>query len=169
MDNKIALAALVIVLSLVNWSIFNKQQHLNNGKVVYLQLAPLDPRSLMQGDYMALRFQLAAEVSRALPKTKTVKHRPQIIDASDGHVVVALDNKKVASFKAIYKNQPLAENEMLLQYRVRNGQVKFATNAFFFQEGRANALQPARFGQFRVNNKGELLLAAMYNSEMEKL
>ena len=30
---------------------------MTEGSVILLQTAPIDPRSLMQGDYMALRFQ----------------------------------------------------------------------------------------------------------------
>jgi len=35
--------------------------HQARRQVVYLELAPVDPRSLIQGDYMALRFALARE------------------------------------------------------------------------------------------------------------
>jgi uncharacterized membrane-anchored protein len=67
MYRKVALVSLVVILALVNWSIFGKEKQLAEGKIVYLDLAPVDPRSLMQGDYMALRFQLANEVYSALP------------------------------------------------------------------------------------------------------
>jgi uncharacterized membrane-anchored protein len=56
-----------------------------------------------------------------------------------------------------------------MRYRVRNGAVKFATNAFFFQEGHAKHYEPARYGQFRVDSSGELLLVAMYDKELNRL
>ena len=65
--------------------------------------------------------------------------------------------------------QTLSENETLLNYRVRNGTVKFATNAFFFQEGHAKNYEAARYGQFRVNDQGELLLTALYDKDLNKL
>jgi uncharacterized membrane-anchored protein len=55
----------------------------------------------------------------------------------------------------------LRENELFLEYRVRNGAVKFATNAFFFEEGTASKYEKAKYGEFRVNSKGGLLLVAM--------
>ncbi len=169
MFKTIAILSLVLVLGLVNWSIAQKEGHLANGKIVYLDLAPIDPRSLMQGDYMALRFRIGDEVYRALPKTEEYRRWRHRADASDGYAVVKIDEKNIATFKAIYKDQVLAENEILMRYRVRNGAVKFATNAFFFQEGHAQYYEPARYGQFRVDDKGELLLAAMYDKDLKKL
>lgn len=41
----------IAILALVNASILDKEKLLSEGQVVYLELAPVDPRSLMQGDY----------------------------------------------------------------------------------------------------------------------
>lgn len=168
---KVALLSLVVVLALVNGAIYNKEQHLSHGQVVYLELAPVDPRSLMQGDYMALRFQLQQKVRQALPKTVPDESRPwrQTVTASDGHVVVKLDDRRVATFEALYDGQPLAENELLLRYRVRHGRVKFATNAFYFQEGHADSYQDARYGRFRVAEQGELLLVGLNEENLQPL
>ena len=159
MHSKIAFIALIIILLLVNWSITNKEQQLATGRIVYLQLAPVDPRSLMQGDYMRLRFDITSKIVKDMaPETK------------DAFVIVTLDDKKVASYKGIYSNEKsLADNEMALQFRVRQKTVKFATNSFFFQEGRAGEFNSARFAQFRVNDKGELLLVAMFNKHLIKI
>ena len=169
MHKKIAIGSLIIILAIMNWSIAGKEKHLAEGKSVYLELVPVDPRSLMQGDYMALRFRLANEVYSALPKTKDRRRWRHDIAASDGFVVTRLDERNIGTFKSLYNDQPLSNNEILLRYRVRNGAVKFATNAFFFQEGHGKYYQPARYGQFRVDDKGELLLAAMFDKDLKKL
>ncbi len=169
MLKKIALVSLVIILSLVNLSIWGKEKHLAEGKIVYLNLAPVDPRSLMQGDYMALRFRLADKVYDALPKSKDRKSWRHNVDASDGYVVTKLDEQNIGTFKSIYNNQKLSEKEILIRYRVRNGAVKFATNAYFFQEGHGKYYQPAQYGQFRVDKKGELLLVTMHDKDLKKL
>lgn len=169
MLKKIALIFLVIILGLVNWSIFGKEKHLAEGKIVYLALAPVDPRSLMQGDYMALHFRLADEVYKALPKSEDGKQWRHNMTSSDSYVVTSLDEQSIGTFKSLYDDQALAENEILMRYRVRNGVVKFATNAYFFQEGHGKYYQAARYGQFRVDDKGELLLVAMYDKNLKKL
>ena len=99
MLKKIALVSLIIILVLINWSIASKEKHLAEGKIVYLNLAPVDPRSLMQGDYMALRFRLADEVYNALPKRKDSRRWRHNVTASDGYVVVSLDARNIGSFK----------------------------------------------------------------------
>lgn len=169
MYKKIALISLLIILCLVNLAVFGKEKHIAEGRIVYLDLAPIDPRSLMQGDYMALSFQMADEVYRALPKFEEKRRWRHNVNGSDGYVIAELDDRNIGTFKKIYSEQTLSGNEILLRYRVRNGTVKFATNAFFFQEGHGKYYQDARYGQFRVDRKGELLLTAMYDKNLKKM
>lgn len=168
MSRKIALAALALSLIFVNWSIFQKEQHLAQGRTVFLELAPVDPRSLMQGDYMALRFRLADEVYQALSEQQAAgRRRP--LQVGDGYAVVSLNKRSVGSFARLHAGQSLSEEEVLIRYRVRHSAVKLATNAFFFQEGQGAYYEPARYGMFRVDGKGELLLVAMYDKELKLL
>lgn len=170
MNNKVtALIALMVVLGIVNGAIVGKEKHLTEGQVVYLELAPVDPRSLMQGDYMALNFRVAQQVYDALPKSDHHRDWNREPEASDGYVVVGLDENRIASFQRLDDGTPLSANEVKLQYRVRHGAIKFATNAFFFQEGHAQPYEAARYGEFRVNDDGELLLAAMFDEQLQKI
>ena len=169
MNKIIAQVALIAVLGIVNASIIDKENQLAEGQVVYLELAPVDPRSLMQGDYMALNFRVAQQVYEALPKSEEYRGWNRNAEAGDGYVVVTLDEKKIGTFQRLDNSTALADNETRLRYRVRNGEVKFATNAFFFQEGHAQAYEAARYGQFRVDKDGELLLAAMFNETLERI
>jgi uncharacterized membrane-anchored protein len=82
---------------------------------------------------------------------------------------VSLDERNIGSFKSIYVDQALSANEVIMRYRVRNGAIKFATNAYFFQEGHGEHYESARFGQFRVGDTGELLLTAMYDIDLNKI
>lgn len=169
MASKIALVAMVIILGLVNWSIAGKEKHMAEGKIVYLELAPVDPRSLMQGDYMALRFHIANAVYDALPKHDKSTRWRQKMEATDGFVVVSLNEQNIGTFKRLYKEKALSDNEILMRYRVRDSKVKFASNAFFFQEGHGKFYELAKFGQFRVDDEGELLLVSMYDKDLKKL
>ena len=169
MASKIALISLAVILGVVNWSIFEKEKHLDGGRIVYLDLAPVDPRSLMQGDYMALRFKLADEIYKVLPKAETQKRWRHDVNAVDGYAIVTVDERSIGLFKNIYIEQVLSEDEVLMRYRVRNSAVKFATNGFFFQEGHGKYYESARYGQFRVDDKGELLLVGMYDKDLVKL
>src|SRR5689334_13404698 len=125
MRSAIALIACAIVLAMVNWSIVKRERHLESGRVVYLELAPVDPRSLMQGDYMALDFAVARQAQAALREAR---------QAGDGRIVVTVGADAVARYVRIDDGRPVAADELLLRYRVRGGDMKFATNAWFFEE-----------------------------------
>ena len=193
MNKIIAVITLVLSLVLINFSIIEKEKHLSNTDIVYLKLAPVDPRSLMQGDYMTLRFALSEKIRRDLPKVKNNSKSWQQsnddsgannlgfrnefealnwrydLKNSDGYVVVVLDDKNVASYVRLHENETLLDNEVLLFYRVRNNVIKFATNAFFFQEGKAKEYDSAKYGKFHVDENGKLLLTTMHNLNLKLL
>jgi uncharacterized membrane-anchored protein len=142
-------AAVLLVLGVVNYSIFAKERIRDHGERVLLELAPVDPRSLMQGDYMALRFRIAE----------------QIRAENSGTVAVALDARRVARL------DPEGRPESLrLRYRIRQGQVWLGTNAYFFEEGDAERFAGARYGEFRVDrDTGEAVLVGMAGPDFEAL
>lgn len=163
----VAVAATALVLAVVNWSIWGKERHLAQGEAVFLELAPVDPRSLMQGDYMALNFDIANHIREALYQRRVAEDESH---AADGYVIVRLDDRGVAHFQRLgASDEALEADERRLRYRLRNGRVRFATDAFFFQEGHAERYEPARYGQFRVNDRGEPLLVSLHGGELELL
>lgn len=160
----LAVLGLLAVLVFINVKIMTYETHLTSGETVLLELAPVDPRGFMQGDYMTLSYALEREVLDTLDKNRTRDK------TSEGYVIVALDKNNVGHFVRLaddYTPDDLTTNEKALYYRLRNGSVKLATNAFFFQEGHGEAFEAAEYGQFRVNDKGEPLLANLVNKEFE--
>ncbi|MCL1137066.1 GDYXXLXY domain-containing protein [Shewanella pneumatophori] len=157
----VVIATILTIVAVVNWDIFKKEQHLADGQVIRLTLAPVDPRSLMQGDYMVLNYALAAEI---LPLMDEI--------SSDGWLQVSLDENRVASLVSIAKEPHIKQQPSSLvniQYRLRNNRVKFASNAFFFEEGQAKRYERAKYGEFRVNQQGGLLLQSMLDKNFNKL
>ncbi len=144
------------VLALANYSIYEKEQLLAGGRVVFLELIPVDPRSLMQGDYMALRFRLQNDV-------------PLSSNLRDGRLVVAIDNRGVGTFRRPDNGTPLAPDELKIYYRVRANQVQIGTNAFFFQEGDERFYRGARYGEARVDADGQLLLTGLRDQNVQRL
>jgi len=165
-----ALAVLWAFLALiaVNVSIADKERLLASGAVVYLELAPIDPRSLLQGDYMALNYAVADETRRRLQASRPAE-RTGDLAPGDGRIVVALDERSVAGFRRLDDGQPLASGEVVLRYRVRAGRLKFASNAFFFEEGQGPVYQEARYGEFRVDRDGDLLLTDLRGAALQRL
>ena len=156
----IALLAGLAILAVVNYVVYQREQLLTTGRVVLLELAPVDPRSLMQGDYMALRFRVAREAFAA--------GGPQG-ESGDGHLVLRLDPRGVAGFVRFDDGTPLAADDLRMRYRVRAGNPKFATNAYFFQEGTADRYAAARYGEFRVAPDGESILTGLRDKDLKAL
>jgi len=157
---------LVVILFLVNFSIYKKEQILKNGKLFYLKLAPKDPRSLMQGDYMVLRFAIDRDIIGALEREPGLKHTYTILKDTKGFIVVKLNKNKVAHFEKLFKGNNLNENELKLRYKVENHKLKFAPNSFFFQEGNAKKYENAKYGEFRAGEDGDFLLVDLISKEL---
>lgn len=159
MRKVVVAAAAVILLAVVNWVIHARETLVESGRVLYLELAPLDPRSLMQGDYMALRFRAAADAFGRRP----------VEGVDDGRLVLAVDGRSVARFRRMDDDSALAADEALIRYRVRNKQPKLATNAFFFEEGRAADYAGAKYGEFRVAPDGTAILTRLRDANLNAL
>jgi len=155
----LALLAGVAALALVNATIVARERVLADGRVVLLELAPVDPRSLMQGDYMALRFRAANDVlSRGGGPVP-----------ADGRLVLAVDAGEVGTFRRLDDGAPVAPDEVLVRYRIRDGVVKLATNAFFFEEGQGSRYAGARYGEMRVAPDGDAILTGLRDAQRTPL
>ncbi len=150
----------LLIFGVVNIGIWKSEKLIEQGEVVLLELAPVDPRSLMQGDYMALRYTMADAISAQLTDTDT---------SINGQVIVELDQQRRAKFVGVDQQQPLADGQLRLQFRLRHGQVKFATNAFFFQEGTGEIYESAKYGLFRAGQDGNLLLTHLVDEQLHPL
>ena len=82
---------LLLLLGYLNWSIYQKEQTLRDGQLVLFELAPVDPRSLMQGDYMSLRYREAT--SDLLGDTQVATH---------GYAVLNIDSNRVARIVRLF-------------------------------------------------------------------
>jgi uncharacterized membrane-anchored protein len=143
------LVAGLVVLVAVNGSILAKERIRKNGERIFLELAPVDPRSLMQGDYMALRFAIADQLSTE----------------SSGSAAIRLDERGVATADPAPRKGGLR-----IRYRLRDGRVWLGTNAYFFEEGMAAKYDGARFGEFRLDrDTGEAVLVGLRDAELRKL
>ena len=153
MKTRLLFAGLALVLGVSNWAIWRKERVLTNGDVVLLELAPVDPRSLIQGDYMRLDYALTRGIAQ------------QAGWSYDGAVVVRLDGDGVATFVRRHEGgAPLASDERLLRYRKRGNRVRVATDAYFFQEGSARKYTSARYGELRVDDDGSSVLVGLRDS-----
>ena len=154
----VILVNLIILLGLFNNSIIKKEKLLSNGKLILLELAPVDPRSLMQGDYMRLRYAFSDDI-----KSDSISKR--------GFCVVILEENGIAKKVRIQdEKKPLNEKEYLIEYTSKGWRgITIGAESFFFQEGGDNKYENAKYGGLKVDNQGNSLLIGLYDENRVKI
>ena len=147
------------ILAMINIQIANKQDIVENGDTLLLRLAPRDPRSLLQGDYMALRYAMTDEVAQAA----------EVAKLNDGRIVVELAPDKEASLVGLYQGQALAQGQRILRFRRRGESVRLASDAYFFEEGQWKTYADARYGELRVDSHGDAVLIGLRDNDGRSL
>jgi len=148
-------ATLLLVLVSVNLSIIKKEKTLAAGRTMLLELAPVDPRSLIQGDYMILRYRIAENIPKEQLRDK-------------GCIVVSPDANNVAKFVKIHSGEKLQDGEYLLFYRNRGG-MRLGAESFCFQEGDAQLYLQAKYGELRTDETGTSVLVGLRGKDFEAL
>ena len=140
------LAGVAVALMAINWQIVKNENLRRNGAEVLLPLRPVDPRSLMQGDYMVLQYAIFPDKAP---------------DA--GIVILSVDQNRMAKFQRLDDGAPLQANEQRLRYKksARTGRVRFGIESFFFQEGDQDLYSAARFAIVRISPEGDAFLTGL--------
>jgi uncharacterized membrane-anchored protein len=153
----------VLVLGCLNWLIIAKERVLQSGRTVLCELVPVDPRSLMQGDYMVLRYKVAEDAA------------PHVSEKTfDGQLVLSLDENDVASFKRIDNDPALASDEVRIRFRrrhnsFRRGTIRIGAESYFFEEGRGNDFSKAKYGELKVAPNGDGILVGLRDKDRKQL
>lgn len=154
----IVLLNLVLLSIYFNHSIAKKEELLKDGQLVLLELAPVDPRSLMQGDYMALRYKISENIDfDNIPKR--------------GYCVVVLDKDDRANKVRFQKGlTPLDKGEHLIEYTSSDKwNINIGAESFFFQEGQAERYEKAKYGGVKIDKDGNSLLVGLYDEQLRKI
>lgn len=149
-------AGLAAVAAAAAWMICGKERLRAEGRTVLLELAPVDPRSLMQGDYMRLAYTLQSEAppSSGLPRR--------------GRLVLKLDANGIGRFARLDDSSPLAGDEVRIAFKNRGG-LRIGAETFLFEEGSARRFQRARYARLLVNEQGEALLAGLLDAGLKEI
>jgi uncharacterized membrane-anchored protein len=153
-------AATVATLVVAASAIWQKQELIARGQPVFVALAPVDPRSLMQGDYMRLNFAVPPALFD-MPPSATAE-RPKVVARRDARGVAALH--RVAT-----PGEVLGADEFLFELTPKGGGWILVSDAWFFREGDAERWEKARFGEFRVMPDGRALLVGMADDKLQAI
>jgi len=145
----------VLTLIVVNTAIWEKEALIRTGQPVFVELAPVDPRSLMQGDYMTLNY--------AFPE--------RLIAPRDGRakLVARRAPSGIVTLLGMHEGKRLAKDEILIEVIAKHGRPLIVTDAWYFKEGEAQRWETARYGEFRVDANGKALLVGLRGPKLENL
>ena len=167
MRMKLTLALGLVVLAILNFGIYRKELFIETAEEVYFELAPVDPRSLMQGDYMRLNYRIVENLRKEF---KRIRSAGEIEIPDAGKIVVRLDERRIAFFKSLWDGTPLAEDERLLHYSGSNRwRVHIGSESFFFEEGQGEAYEKSRYGVFKLGKDGRTILRALADENLVRI
>jgi uncharacterized membrane-anchored protein len=159
-----------------NISIAGKERLIAAGQPIILRLAPLDPRSLMQGDYMELEFAVARDITTALAeqyasdKAAWPREWVAVLRQENGEHV----------FVRLHGDETLAPGESLLAFKSKGlagkrsswrsrGDVSISGNSWFFEEGLGKLYEGARYAELRADSEGTALIVALLDEAKQRL
>jgi uncharacterized membrane-anchored protein len=153
------LAGLALVLVVANQNIRKHQEIVESQTQTLRGLRPADPRSLIQGDYMFLRY-----AENVFPSSDILETLP-----SRGTLILRLDENNVGTYSRMDDGTTLAANEVRLQFKHRSmwGEVSVGAETFFFEEGQAEIYAAARYGVLRVDESGRSVLVGLADKNRE--
>lgn len=128
-----------------------------DGETILLDLRPADPRALMMGDYMALRY--VEETSQIMQKDLT----------PSGQIILTLDENNVGTVSRAADSGDLAENEIRINYIRRSRGITFGAPRYYFQNGTAETYESAEYGVFKVSPSGRAILVGLADAAFDEI
>ncbi|TYP70539.1 GDYXXLXY domain-containing protein [Paenibacillus methanolicus] len=130
---------------------------LAGGTTVKLELAPLDPRSLLQGDYVELNYGISTPPDRAASAFEQLEYGAKI------KVVLAPDASGVYRFNRLHHSgEKLGAGEVALNGRWEGFRIEYGIEHFFIPEGTGGEVErTAKFAEVVVGLSGNGMIVGL--------
>ena len=181
----------IALLGAVNYKVQQFEDVLATGKPVVLKIAPVDPRSLMQGDYMVLNYAILSEFqqSQVLPESNESLEGNEPIDTVESNETTGIDESSRPSGKKAYILVHLDKNHVAtfcekqseiptdfkhctpnvyLPIRYKGWFPELPSQDYFFAEGKGEYYAQAEYAEYRFKD-GILLLARLLDKDLKGL
>lgn len=124
---------LLLLMIVFGYSVIKEEKNLKKA-TFYIKTVPVDPRSLIQGDYMVLNYDIAASA------------RMEIGNIRKGYIRIKINDLKIAEFIRIDEEYlPPSNNEISIQFQKNGSNIDIGVNSYLFQEGTGNKFQKAQY------------------------
>lgn len=145
-------ANLAVLVILFLFSVSKSEHVINEGESVYLKLRPVDPRSMMQGDYMTLNLDINNMLSS--------DYYGQQNSDSLNYAIVSKDEGEL--LRVQYDIYTKNSNEIALKISKNiYARPEIAIKNLFFQEGEGDKYADAKFAHVKVDECGICILVGL--------
>ena len=134
-----------------------------SGQTVYLALAPVDPRSIMQGDYMALNYEIMNQLNHDRFDSTQAKQ------SDSGVVIIRVDNLGIGKFARYDQGGALASGEHRLKFHHADWRAVIGAESYFIPEGSGSSFDHAVYGELKLEPDGTPLLVALCDKDRHRL
>ena len=169
---------LIVLLGAVNYKVQQFEDVLATGKPVVLKIAPADPRSLMQGDYMVLNYAILSELQQSQFSSESNESNETTgIDelspsGKKAYILVHLDKNHVATLCEAQSEIPTdfkhCTPNVYLPIRYKGWSPELPSQDYFFAEGKGEYYAQAEYAEYRFKD-GILLLARLLDKDLKGL
>ena len=85
-------------------------------------------------------------------------------------MIAKVDERRVATLLRVQQRAaPVAPGEVAMAVRLRGGRGRIGTDAYYFEEGSGERFEAAKFGEFRVDGAGQMLLVGLLDGSLDPL
>ncbi len=156
---------LIIILlqgAWIGYQVYSNETLLQNGETVKLELRPVDPRSLLQGDYVELNYTISQLEDSSIDENGPIT------------IVLRKDAKGIHQYAGIYKyqgewNTPYdpKEGDVLLNGKVTKpwgnaNQITYGIEHYFIPEGTGLDIEgKVKYAIVKVSDKGNAILESL--------
>lgn len=147
---KILLIVNIIILFVITgFSAIKEESYKKLDSYFYLELTPVDPRSLLQGDYMTLNYDITDRAEEAIYNRmyNNKDENSKFLDMRRGYIVIRLNENRVAEFVKITKEKTDKKGLFFIAFKRDGFNVNINANSYLFQEGTGDKYQNACYSK----------------------
>jgi uncharacterized membrane-anchored protein/uncharacterized membrane protein len=149
---------ILLQFAFIGYQVWSSESILTQGKTVKLELEPVDPRSLLQGDYVQLGYTISRLGS------------PDLLVGENIRVVLRMQENGLYEYSGYYEqagvwNKPYQAdpNDVIINGRTIGGdRVEYGIENYFVPEGTGLELErTAKYSYVKVGKKGDAILESL--------
>lgn len=165
----IILITFILIISFFCRAVIQKEKIIKEGELILLELAPVDPRSLIQGDYMQLNYAISTKERNIFDLSVEQDTDEEKYEKPRGYVLLRLDEKRIGHYlKLTDKIEEKEDNQFYIKFFNYNGwRYNIGAESYFFQEGEAGKFEKAKYGGLKIDDKGNSVLIGLYDKDLK--